>query len=67
MRSSVVLGMCVSNVYNFSFLIEVAPKTYKKGRKGKRSKKDLQPETETPSDSDIDPSKGGGMVMVRLP
>ena len=46
-------------MYNVSFLIGMARKICKtKGVKGKRSKKDLQPETETPADSDIDPSQG---------
>ena len=45
----VVLGICVPKVYYFTFLLVLsvemmAPKT--KDRKGKRSKKDLGPESE---------------------
>ena len=52
----VALGICVPNVYNFAFLlvlsVEMAPKT--KGRKGKRSKKDLWPEPEIPANWDFE-------------
>ena len=50
----VVLGIRVPNVYNFSFLIELTPKT--KCGKGMRSKKVKD-----------DLSQGGRTVMVRLP
>ena len=50
----VVLGIHVPNMYNFSFLIEMTPKT--EGRKGMRSKKVQD-----------DLSQGGRMVMVRSP
>ena len=62
----VALGIRVPNVCNFSFLIYMVPKTCKtKGGKGKRSKKDLQPETEAPADSAKDPSQGDRIVMVQ--
>ena len=56
--NSVVLGIRVPKVYNFTFLlvlsVEMPPET--KGRKGKRSKKE-----------NVDPSQVGHTVRVRSP